>query len=266
MAGSKTWTFTQWRAWAVGKNIDIDGAYGAQCWDLWADYAIRCHGAVMMSTWTSANAGSDSGYASSLWTAFPARPCIENQFVKLGRDTTPREGDVVIWARSAAFPGSHVAIATGRTKPGLIECISQNDLGSATAANGATRVAWLTTSYILGYLRPKTSASSTPAIGQEEAEMHTIIVDEKDVFGVSPEYVTHYGDSLQFKITNAVTGNGKQHKIPLKEFLALLDGLGIPRDVVRGDKVLNPQSGKYERNGTWSRHREILAALAGRKA
>lgn len=171
MAGIKLMTFAQWRAWAVGKLIDIDGAYGAQCWDLWADYAIRTQGATAMSTYTSQNAGNDSGYASSLWTAFPARPGIDTHFVKLGRDITPREGDVAVWARSAAFPGSHVAMCTGRTRPGQVECVSQNDQGTATAAAGATHVTWITTNGLLGYLRPKSNHNDqpvSPAEGEED--------------------------------------------------------------------------------------------------
>ncbi|MCS3426734.1 CHAP domain-containing protein [Leucobacter aridicollis] len=194
MSGPKLLTFAQWRKQAVGKHIDIDGAFGAQCWDLWADYAFRAHGATGLMPWTSADAGADSGLASSLWLKFPARPGIDGLFTRLGRDITPREGDVAVWARSRQFPDSHVAICTGGVRKGQIECVSQNDLGNANTAAGATRVTWLTTGGLLGYLRPKTSnglsrpSNVAPDRGQEEDEEMIFIRKNKNgtVYAWSP--------------------------------------------------------------------------------
>lgn len=193
MSGMKLLTFAQWRKQAVGKLIDIDGAFGAQCWDLWADYAFRVHGATGLMPWTSANAGADTGLASSLWLKFPARPGIDGLFSRIGRDETPREGDVAVWARSRSFPDSHVAVCTGVSRTGQIECVSQNDLGSANTAAGATRVTWLTTGGLLGYLRPKTSLglsrpSNVAPAGQEEDEEMIFIRKSKNdrVYAWSP--------------------------------------------------------------------------------
>lgn len=149
-------SFASWRQSVVGRHIDIDGAYGAQCWDLWADYAIRVHDAEFYSTFTRMGVGADSGLASSLWLYFPARPGIDTQFTRLGPNTAIRAGDVVVWGRGGSFPDSHVAIATGNTASNSAEFITQND-GSAGAASGATRVGWLTTNGMLGVLRPKKS-------------------------------------------------------------------------------------------------------------
>lgn len=167
MSKASLWTFAQWRKWAVGKLIDIDGYYGAQCWDLFADYAIRVAGAVGYEPWTSGNAGQDTSLVSSIWLKFPARPGIEKRFRQVSRHETPREGDVAIWARSASFPWSHIGMCTGRVRPGQIEVISQNLQGSATSASGPASVDWLTTGGLLGYLRPGTS-SNTPAARVEE--------------------------------------------------------------------------------------------------
>lgn len=89
-----------------------------------------------------------------------------------------------------------------------------------------------------------------------------------NIYGVAPEFITHYGDIRQATITRQVMsvtdelhelGNGNE---ALANWSALLDGLGIPRDVLDGaGRVKNPQSGAFESNGTWSRHREILAKL-----
>lgn len=157
-----TLSFAKWRNDVVGRYIDIDGWYGAQCWDLWADYAIRCHGAEKYSTWTSGDAGRDTGLASSVWLKFPAKPGIDRQFVKLGRDAAIQAGDVLVWARSILYPDSHIAVATGQTSKGYAECVSQNNAGSAASARGKTEVVWLPLGGLLGLLRPKSSPQPAP--------------------------------------------------------------------------------------------------------
>lgn len=97
----------------------------------------------------------------------------------------------------------------------------------------------------------------------EEDDMQSIAVNGNQ-YGVAKQYITHYGDVLQAKTTRSVTSaTDELHTLSTAQFTALLDGLGIPQGVVN-DKglVLNPQSGKHESNGTWSREREILAEIS----
>lgn len=107
--------------------------------------------------------------------------------------------------------------------------------------------------------------SSTPNLPKESDNMQSILVNGHK-YGVDTEFLTHYGNEAQATITRQVTSaTDEQHKLAsLTDFQNLLDGLGIPRNVVDGHKgqVYNPQSGKFERNGTWSRRREILAGQA----
>lgn len=108
------------------------------------------------------------------------------------------------------------------------------------------------------------------AENDEEDQMYSVIMNGNQ-YGLSKEFITHYGDSRQAKFGKEITGgnylhnfgNGNAQSEAFLNFMALFDALGIPRGVIGSNgTILNPQSGKYEANGTWSRSREILAALA----
>jgi len=49
------------------------------------------------------------------------------------------------------------------------------------------------------------------------------------------------------------------------KIVSMLDALGVPRNVLvvdeKGARVLNPETGKHETGGSWSRERETLAAV-----
>lgn len=93
--------------------------------------------------------------------------------------------------------------------------------------------------------------------------MQSVVVDGAHHYGVSNEFITHYATMDQSNITRAVmSATDELHRLSGAQFGNLLDGLGIPREVVQAGKVFNPQAGVFERNGTWSRNREVLAALA----
>ncbi|QOP64787.1 endolysin [Microbacterium phage DelaGarza] len=106
------------------------------------------------------------------------------------------------------------------------------------------------------------------SIPKEDGNMQSIQANGH-IYGIDVEFITHYGDVPQATITSRVNSvTDEIHKISLADFTHLLDGMGIPRDVVDGNKgkVFNPQAnggkGAMESNGTWSRRRETLARLA----
>lgn len=134
----------------------MDGAFGAQCWDLFAHYSVNVLGADLLSTYTSAAPGPDQGLAGSLYSKFPARPGIDKIYSRASASHTPRAGDVAIWGHTAAHPDTHVAICTGASSPTQIEVVSLND-GSAASAWGVTKVIWLSKTGLYGYLTPKSS-------------------------------------------------------------------------------------------------------------
>ncbi|WNN96054.1 endolysin [Microbacterium phage Schimmels22] len=122
---------------------------------------------------------------------------------------------------------------------------------------------------IVGIWRAVPGGGGTaPATPKESDNMQSISING-NLYGVDTEFITHYGDMRQANITRQVTsatdelhnlGSGAE---ALANFSSLLDGLGIPRTVLNAKgEVFNPESGKFEGNGTWSRRREILAGQA----
>ncbi|UVK59181.1 endolysin [Microbacterium phage Librie] len=125
---------------------------------------------------------------------------------------------------------------------------------------------------IVGIWRAVPGGGGTaPAKPKESDNMQSIRING-NIYGVDDEFITHYGDVRQATITRQVTsatdelhelGSGKE---ALANFSSLLDGLGIPRDVLDAQgRVLNPQStatnpaDRFEWNGTWSRRRQAVA-------
>lgn len=118
-----------------------------------------------------------------------------------------------------------------------------------------------------------TGDGSAAPVPKEDDDMQSIAINGKQ-YGVKEQYITHYGGptaTAQADITRKVMSstdelhdlNEAYPKDTVAKLGDLLDGLGIPRNVLDGNGfVLNPQSGKYENNGTWSREREILAGQA----
>lgn len=104
-----------------------------------------------------------------------------------------------------------------------------------------------------------------PQLPLEDGNMQSVQVGGI-IYGINNEFITHYGTVDQATITtNVYSATDEIHQITLEQFVALLDGSGIPQQVLDASgNVFNPQSGKHEYNGTWSRGREILAELAKR--
>lgn len=114
--------------------------------------------------------------------------------------------------------------------------------------------------------------ASNPADNHESNEDDEMfaVIQNGNQYGVSKQFITHYSDKNQAKFGKEIAGgnvlhnfgNGNGASQEFRNFMSFLDGMGIPRSVISSTgTILNPQSGKYEANGTWSREREILAAL-----
>lgn len=147
----------------IGWAIDVDNAYGAQCWDQWSHYATNFLGVPSWPTYT--NAGGTwphGGYACNVYHNAAAAGLLA-WFDVLPADADPRPGDVAFWEYGSAwYPWSHVATVLGMVRPGMLRCLTQNP--------GAVQVADLIMRGIIGYLRPKETIyyngipNRTPAI------------------------------------------------------------------------------------------------------
>lgn len=108
----------EWINSVNGKTIDMDGAYGGQCWDLWSSYARNVYGIPAADTNTV------DGYAASVYTQrYDRSKALQNAFTKESANYTPTYGDVAFWKRSGM---NHVAIVVRDNGNGTLQTISQN--------------------------------------------------------------------------------------------------------------------------------------------
>lgn len=123
-----------------GKYADFDGAYGAQCVDLFNFYNRDVVKAPRIAV----------GTAAQLFGAAPA-----SHYEKLPANAAPRKGDVAVWGTSWPYTSAgHVAIVLA-DQGGNIQVLTQNP--------GATKIASMTKSYLSGYLRPRNLGGNSGA-------------------------------------------------------------------------------------------------------
>lgn len=124
----------------INKAADIDGCFGAQCWDLFAKFCLEAKYPVFNCT--------SSGYVKDIWN------CRKTSGILKYFDEVPadkmQDGDWAIWGNCAACPDSHIAMFRKDNGNGTGIFLGQNQGGrmSATQVN-------LPYKGILGALRPK---------------------------------------------------------------------------------------------------------------
>lgn len=136
-----------WMNSVNGQVVDMDGAYGGQCWDLWSSYARNVYGIPAADTNTI------DGYAASVYTArYNRSQALQNTFVKESADYTPTYGDVAFWNGGGM---NHVAIVVRDNGNGTLSAMSQNP----------NKAGYVTLSKvgIIGYFHPRTANTTTPA-------------------------------------------------------------------------------------------------------
>ena len=136
-----------WMNSVNGRVIDMDGAYGGQCWDLWSSYARNVYGIPAADTNTT------DGYAASVYTTRYGRSrALQNAFTREAGNYTPVYGDVAFWNGNGM---NHVAIVVRDNGNGTLSTMSQNP-------NKAGYMT-LNKAGIIGYFHPRTANTATPA-------------------------------------------------------------------------------------------------------
>ncbi len=161
--------FDQWAARNTGAWRDVDGAYGAQCWDLFAAYCMDLMGARADDCRT-AGSGPHAGYAGSLYAGFPTTTWIARHFDRIPASQPGLKGDVIIWAADAYHPVTHVAILLDDVQPGQSPLVLAQNAGVTQNA----RRMWETPA-TYGYLRPKDRDYITGNTNSQENRMQCII-------------------------------------------------------------------------------------------
>lgn len=129
----------EWMNNVNGKIIDMDGAYGGQCWDLWSNYARNVYGIPAADTNTV------DGYAASVYTTrYDRSKALQNTFIREAGTYTPVYGDVAFWNGNGM---NHVAIVVRDNGNGTLETMSQNP----------NKAGYITISKngIIGYFHPR---------------------------------------------------------------------------------------------------------------
>lgn len=142
----------------VGNAYDLDGFYGAQCWD----------GAMKYSQWLGKpiyHCGL-TGYVKDIWNQRKSSGIL-NHYDEV---KTPffKDGDIIVWGNCAACPDSHIAIFRRDNGNGTFIALGQNQGGSPYPSGGSA-FNQRTFSYdgILGGFRPKMeekTADPKPAV------------------------------------------------------------------------------------------------------
>ena len=142
-------TFDKWIQQTQGRYWDMDGAYGAQCWDLWAKYSMDMYGMSIQDCITP------TGYAGGLYTSYPVSARCEQVYERIpASGYSPVAGDVAIWGYGTYTPYTHVAIVAGN------EGVKNNSIYILTQNPDASALKWFPIDGLLGYLHPRTMPKS----------------------------------------------------------------------------------------------------------
>lgn len=137
----------EWMNSVNGNVVDMDGAYGGQCWDLWSSYARNVYGIPAADTNTV------DGYAASVYSArYDRSRALQNTFSRKAGNYTPVYGDVAFWNGNGI---NHVAIVVRDNGNGTLDTMSQNPnkAGYVTISKNG----------IIGYFHPRTANTTAPA-------------------------------------------------------------------------------------------------------
>lgn len=135
-------TATEFYNKTINKEFDVDGAYGAQCWDLFA-YFCQCQGYAVINC-------TSTGYAKDLWNQRNSSGILKNFSIVSVKDM--KNGDWIIWGDCDVAPVSHVAMFVNYADSSKT---SANVLGQNQAGKTAANKTQFTLTGVLGVFRPK---------------------------------------------------------------------------------------------------------------
>lgn len=170
-----TKSYQEFKNMVLGKAYDIDGAYGAQCWD---GYAYYMQYLGYNPAWCTS-----TGYAQDIYTNMDSNGMKEQ--CDLVYKLLP--GDIVVFPRNSVTPLSHVAIFDSDAGNGYGNFLGQNQR-SATASGSAFSIDKLPYSATYHYaFRPKIYAQQQqtqpkPQTEQKPSQKPVKVKDESATF------------------------------------------------------------------------------------
>lgn len=130
----------------INKTIDIDGAYGGQCWDLYAHYMKTLGYSYAYCT--------ASGYVKDIWNQKDVNGMMKSCIIVSVNDL--QDGDIIVWGNCAACPKSHIAIFRKYKSKSEAVFLGQNQAGKFVNQQV------LTLNGVLGAFRPKCLQKKCP--------------------------------------------------------------------------------------------------------
>ena len=105
-------TYDEWRNAVNGQFVDIDGQYGAQCWD--GVCALYVQNDINQYLYTAYNVGQGDGTAKSCWINADARARnASGHFSAVSDKTQIKKGDAIVFNTYSGWYGSsgHIGFA-----------------------------------------------------------------------------------------------------------------------------------------------------------
>jgi hypothetical protein len=167
-----------WMPQVQGQYINVDGAAGAQCWDLAAHWSISL-GLPKISTWGT---GRWPGWAGNMVDAFPQSAEIAAAYELLPPHAAAQGGDIAVWGDSYwYYPKTHVAVVV--RDGGLLTCMSQNSTPAQPGnpypndSTGPATIQALPKTGLIGYIRPRAGINPQGTITPQEDELSAADVE-----------------------------------------------------------------------------------------
>ena len=168
-------SYQEFKNMVLGKAFDVDGAYGAQCWD---GYAYYMQYLGYKPAWCTT-----TGYAQDIYTNMDSN----GMKTQLDLVYNLQPGDIVVFPRNSATPLSHVAIFDSDAGNGYGNFLGENQT-SPDASGSAFSIAQYpySATYYWGF-RPKAysqqqQAQAKPQPEQKPTQKPVKVKDESATF------------------------------------------------------------------------------------
>lgn len=158
---SRQSAYNRMKSEVLGKSIDIDGWYGAQCWDFVAYVMQHYYGGKAIHCGLT-------GYVKDIANQRKTNGIL-NFCKDIGLKATLQPGDICVWGNCTACPDSHIAIYDHDNGQDAVYFLGQNQ--------GARKVtvARIPVTGIIGVFRPNTIAGEGEGAAKKTAKPQTVL-------------------------------------------------------------------------------------------
>lgn len=210
----------------IGTYINVDSAYGGQCWDSATYINEHYFGLPRINTGNTAQkSGRWPGWAGNMVDCFPQSQAIAEAYELVSPDQPVLPGDTLVWDDSNRqwYPATHVATAVVDTGRGWVLTLSQNssaarpDLpGYSRDASGPVIFQTLPKEGLLGIIRPRTSGSGIDYAGTTIEPIQEDELSDAQVERIINELTTVIGQHAK-PLNETVIGTGREVKELVKD-------------------------------------------------